>query len=105
MSEARNAEVDAISNLQNRIEATLRKLNYGGDADSIGNIVHHLAEVAVMGQKLAEKSLPAFLELSATDREALADLIVDMRYELVEMKEAIEDMEPELLLLMNFLNK
>lgn len=104
MSPIGNPEVEEISKLQNRIAERLDSLGYADDPDSMGNVIHHLAEVAVMGKKLAQQSLPAFLQLSPNEKEALAELIVDMQYELVEMKEAIEDMEPALVRLMNFLN-
>jgi hypothetical protein len=74
-----------------------------GDDDAMGNIMHHLAEVSVWGKKLSQESLPSLLTLPIQEREKLADLIVDMNYELAEMKEAIEDMEPDFIQLMNML--
>jgi hypothetical protein len=43
------------------------------------------------------------LTLPPQKKAELADLVVDMNYELTEMKEAIEDMEPDFIKLMNFL--
>jgi hypothetical protein len=47
--------------------------------------------------------VPAFLTLPLERKEELGELVVDINCELTEMKEAIEDMEPALTKLMNFL--
>jgi hypothetical protein len=74
-----------------------------GDDDAMGNITHHLAELSLWGKKLSQEALPAFLTLPPQNKTELADLIVDMNYELTEMREAIEDMEPDFIKLMNLL--
>jgi len=97
------SEVQQILELQKQIEQRLIQLGFVGDDDAMGNIIHHLAELSVWGKKLSQEALPAFLTLSLQKKAELADLIVDMNSELTEMKEAIEDMEPAFIELMNLL--
>jgi hypothetical protein len=105
MNQEQETEVQEILKVSAQIEERLTKLGFANEDDAIGNIAHHLAEVVVMAKKLADQSLPTFLKLPSSEKETLAELIVDLQYELVEMKEAIEDMEPALIKLMNFLNR
>jgi len=76
-----------------------------GDDDVMGNIEHHLAELSFWGEKLSHESLPTFLTLPLQKKKELGELVVDMNYELNEMRGAIEDMEPALVRLMNFLTR
>ena len=103
MANTPNEEVDEIRRLQNRIDQRLDDLQFF-DQEAGGAIIHHLAEVAVLGRKLAETSLQQFLSIPAQEREKLGELIVDIQTDLDEMKEAISDMEASLLKLVNFLN-
>jgi hypothetical protein len=103
MDDIDNQEVQEIVELQNRIGQRLEELRYKDD-DSAGNIIHHLAEVAVMGKNLAQRSLPTFLALPMDEQEKLADLIVRLQYDLTEPNEAIADMESDLNRPVNFLN-
>lgn len=98
-----NEEVQEILSLQEHIGRRLDELKFV-NLEAKGEIIHHLAEVAVLGRKLAERSLQQFLSLPAEDGEKLADLAVDIQTDLDEMKEAISDMETSLLKLVNFLN-
>lgn len=96
-------EARLISDLQDRISSKLVDLGYA-DYESAGDIIHHLAEVAVLGDKLFRVTVPRFLALSKERTAELADISVDLQHNLWEMKEAIADMEPHLLKLVNFLN-
>jgi hypothetical protein len=96
-------DVQQILQLQEQIRQRLIQLGFVGDDDAMGNIMHHLAELSVWGEKLSQKDLRAFLIIPIQKREELADLIVNMNYELTEMKEAIEDMGPALVKLMNYM--
>lgn len=103
MNKENELEVQQILELQQQIEQRLIQLGFVGDDDAMGNIIHHLAELSIWGKKLSQESLPALLTLPLQEKEKLADLIVDMNYELTEMKEAIEDMEPAFIRLLNML--
>jgi len=96
-------EVKQILNLQEQIKEKLIQLGFVGDDDSMGSVIHHLAELSVWGKKLAHRTVPSFLSLPLEKKEDIGCVIVDLNYELTEMKEAIEDLEPALIKLMNFL--
>jgi len=96
-------EVKEILNLQERIGRRLHELRFV-DGEAEGEIIHHLAEIAVLGQKIATRSLPQFLSLTADQEDKLGDLAVDIQTDLGEIKEAISDMEASLVKLVNFLN-
>ena len=97
------AEVREIVRLSKQIQERLIELGFVQDDDSIGNISHHLAELALWGKKLSQEALPAFLSLPLQDKDKLGDLVVDWNHDVFEMKQAMEDMEPALVKLMNFL--
>ena len=103
MTNANGEEGNLILDLQGRIASKLDDLGYADD-ESAGDIMHHLAEVAVLGNKLFGASLPKFLALSKDRASELADVAVDLQHDLWEMKEAITEMEPHLIKLVNFLN-
>jgi hypothetical protein len=96
-------EVEDIQKLQQHIGRRLTELQFL-DQEARGEIVHHLAEVAVLGRKVAEISLKQFLSLPVREGEKLAELVVDIQTDLDEVREAISDMEASLLKLVNFLN-
>jgi len=103
MTNNSNEEVRDILALQERIGRKLDELQFV-DQEAQGEIIHHLAEVAVLGRKLADNSLKQFLSLPPDQKEKLADLVVDIQTDLDEIKEAISDLEASLLKLVNFLN-
>jgi uncharacterized protein (DUF885 family) len=96
-------EMEQIRELQNQIAKNLHQLGFRGEEDDIGNLAHHLAELSVFGKKLSADVLPSLLTQPAKGEQELGDMVVDLNYELIEMKQAIEDMEPALIRLMNFL--
>jgi len=102
-NEVKLDEVKLIADLQECIARKLNDLGYV-DGESAGDIIHHLAEVAVLGNKLFKITVPRFLALPAGRSAELADVAVDLQTDLEEMKDAISEMEPHLLRLVNFLN-
>jgi len=96
-------EVAQILELQSKLKMRLDELGFVDDADSIGNIIHNLAETAVFGNKLSAEILPAFLNLSTAKRQELGELVVDLQNDLCEIRDSLEQMEPALIKLMNFL--
>ena len=105
MDTGEDAEAKQILRLQAQIAERLDRLGFVGDADTRGNIIHHLAESVVIGNKLVQTFLPTFLSLPLEQRKQLGEIVVDMQCELTELKEALSDMEPALLTLMNFLTR
>jgi hypothetical protein len=97
---AEDSEVQQILVLQQQIALRLHQVGFIGEHDEVGNLAHHLAELSVWGKNLSGEVLPSLL---TRDKRELGNLVVDLNYELIEMKQAIEDMEPALISLMNFL--
>ena len=92
-----------IMELQSRLRIRLAELGFGGVASK--NLVHHLAEVAALAHDLAGESLPLFLELSTAHKDALANVVAHLKYDLDEIKDGIQDMEPDLTELLKFLQQ
>jgi hypothetical protein len=105
MTTDERSEVEQILKLQSQIEERLNKLGFLDDLEARSNIIHHLAEAAVIGKKLEAEILPAFLNCPLDDRERIGESAVDMQCELAELREALEDMEPALIRMMNFLTR
>jgi len=104
MNTEQDSEVRQVLKLSTQIKERLTELGFVDD-DAMGNIIHHLAELSVWGKKLSQEVLPAFLTLPLKRKQELGELVVDTNYELIEMKQAIEDMEPALIKLMNFMTQ
>ena len=96
MTTNRQTDIAQILELQSQIEKRLQVLGFEGDADASGNIIHHLAEAAVFGRRLSSEILPSLLNLPLDEKQQIEELVVDLNYELSELRESLEDMEPAL---------
>lgn len=105
MTTDQQSEVAQILALQSQIAERLTELGFTQDSEANGNITHHLAEATVFGRRLAVEILPALLNLPLDKKEEISELVVDLQYELSELRESLEDMEPALVKLMNFLTE
>jgi hypothetical protein len=103
MNAGEKSEVQQILKLQTQIADRLNNIGFKANADTEGNIIHHLAEFAVMGQRLTQEDIPALLSLPPDQKERLGDLAVSIHSDLLELKEALIHMEPAFIELMNFL--
>ncbi len=92
---------ERILELQNRLRIRLAELGFGGV--QAGNVIHHLAEIAALSEDLAGESVPLFLELSPTHQAALASVAAQLKRDLDELRDAIQDMEPDFTELLKFL--
>lgn len=96
-------ETAAIVELQERVRTRLLELGFAAD-HSAANLAHHLAEISVLSRNFSEHTLPLFLSLSSEHRESLARLIISVKCDLDQLRDALTDVEPDLLELMSFLN-
>lgn len=92
---------ERIMHLQSRLRIRLAELGFTGLPAS--NVVHHLAEAAALAGDLSQSAVPLFLELSPTHRDALLGVVVQLKLDLEELKDAIQDLEPGILELLEFL--
>jgi hypothetical protein len=94
---------ERMMELQNRLRIRLAELGFSGVQAS--NIVHHLAGIAALAEDLAGRTVPLFLELSPAHQEALANVIAHLKRDLDELRDGIQDMEPDFTELLKFLQQ
>jgi len=94
---------ERIMHLQSRLRIRLAELGFAGLPAS--TVVHHLAEVAALAGDLSEGAVPLFLDLSPTHRDALLSVVAQLKLDLDELKDAIQDLEPGILELLEFLQQ
>ncbi len=94
---------ERIMELQNRLRIRFAELGFGGVQAS--NVVHHLAEIAAIARDVSSESVPLFLDLSPAHKEALAAVVAQLKAELDEMRDAIQDLEPDFTELLKFLQQ
>ncbi len=89
--------------LQKRL--TIRLAELGFEGPSARNIVHRLAEIAVLAGDVREECVPLFLELSPEHRDALVSVVAHIKLDLDEIRDGITDLEADLSHLLEFLQK
>jgi hypothetical protein len=98
-----DAVTERIMALQNQLRVRMAELGFQGVAAS--SVVHHLAEVTVLARDLADESVPLLVELSHDHREALARVVAQIKLDLDEIRDGIQDMEPDITELLKFLQQ
>jgi hypothetical protein len=89
-----------VSQLQESLNARLKTIGFLRDGED-DNISHHLAEVSITCSKISGQLVP---ELLNAEEAELGNICVDLFEDLREVKESIESLEHDLLMLMNHLN-
>jgi hypothetical protein len=92
---------ERILHLQSQLRIRLAELGFAGLPAA--TVVHHLAEVAALAGDLSDGTVPLFLELSPAHCDALLRVVTHLKWDLDELKDAIQDLEPGLLELLDFL--
>jgi hypothetical protein len=98
-----NSETEAIVALQGRLRQRLLELGMA-EGLPLENLSRHLSHVSVLGRNFAEHTLPLFLSISPEHHDSLASLSVSLKCDLEELRDALTDVEPDLLTLMQLLN-
>src|SRR5205807_356021 len=96
-------EVKQIAGLQERIARKLSDLRYA-DGESEGRLFTIWPKSRCSAISSSRSLFRRFLALSLEHSSELADVTVDLQTDLEEMKDAIAEMAPHLLRLVNFLN-
>ncbi len=96
-------ETASILQLQTRLDARLHELGFGGNRGA--SVARHLAEISVLSRNFFDHTLPLFLSMSSEHRQSLAQLIVSIKCDLEELRDALTDLDPDLHELMQHLNK
>ncbi len=99
-----DSETSSIIDLQSRLRQRLLDLGMH-EGLPLENLSRHLAHISVLGRNFAEHTLPLFLSLAPEHNESLASLSVSLKCDLDEIRDALTDVEPDLLALMQLLNQ
>ncbi len=99
-----DSNTEAILALQNRLRIRLAELGLS-DSPTTRNLQRHLAEIAVLGDQFAQHTLPLFLSMSPEHTESIARLAMAMKCDLDELRDALTDVEADLIELTQFLNR
>jgi hypothetical protein len=97
-----DAETAAIVSLQSQLRQRLIDLGLppGSPLESLSR---QLAHISVLGRNFAEHTLPLFLTIAPEHNDSLARLSVSLKCDLDELRDALTDVEPDLVTLMQLL--
>ena len=97
-----DAETAAIVSLQSQLRQRLIDLGLPlGSA--LENLSRQLAHISVLGRNFAEHTLPLFLAIAPEHDDSLARLSVALKCDLDELRDALTDVEPDLVALVQLL--
>jgi hypothetical protein len=98
------SQTEAILLLQNQLRIRLAELGFQ-DSQAAGSLQRHLAEIAVLGNDFAQYTLPLFLSMSLENSESIAQLAATIKCDLDELRDALSDVQTDMIELMQFLNR
>jgi hypothetical protein len=98
------SNTEAILVLQNRLRIRLAELGLQ-DSATARNLERHLAEISVLANGFAQHTLPLFLSMSLENGEAIGRLAAAIKCDLDELRDALTDVQSDLIELMQFLNR
>ena len=88
-------ETEHVVALQTALTAKFTELGFPTGRD-LGNLVHHLSEIAALGRTFSQESLPLLLSLSTDHRDAFTTLIAQIKHDLESIRDNITDADPVL---------
>jgi hypothetical protein len=88
-------ETEHVVALQTGLTAKFTELGFPSGTE-LGNLVHHLAEIAALGNTFAQESLPLLLSLSTEHRASFTTVIAQIKHDLESIRDNINDVEPGL---------
>ena len=97
------SQTEAILLLQNQLRIRLAELGFQ-DSQAAGSLQRHLAEIAILGNDFAQYTLPLFLSMSLENSESIAQLAATIKCDLDELRDALSDVQTDMIELMQFLN-
>jgi hypothetical protein len=93
-------ETKEIIELQAQLGDRLKHIG-GLEASSRDSLARQLAHVAVLSRAFSDKVVPLFLSMDLRHQELLRKLIVSMKQDMDELRDAIQDLEPDFSELIN----
>jgi hypothetical protein len=88
-------ETEHVVALQTGLTAKFTELGFPAGSE-LGDLVHHLSEIAALGNTFSQESLPLLLSLSAEHRESFTTLIAQIKHDLESIRDNINDADASL---------
>ncbi len=85
-------ETQHVVALQTGLTAKFTELGFPAGPD-LGDLVHHLSEIAALGNTFAQESLPLLLSLSTEHRASFTTLVAQIKHDLESIRDNINDVE------------
>ena len=85
-------ETEHVVALQTGLTAKFTELGFPAGPD-LGDLVHHLSEIAALGNTFSQESLPLLLSLSADHRESFTTLVAQIKHDLESIRDSINDVD------------
>lgn len=95
-------ETQHVVALQTALNAKFGELGFPVGPD-LGDLVHHLSEIAALGNTFSQESLPLLLSLSADHRASFTTLIAQIKHDLESIRDNINDVDATLAELLDHL--
>jgi hypothetical protein len=88
-------ETQQVVELQTSLAAKFTELGVPA-GPGLGDLVHHLSEIAALGNTFSQESLPLLLSLSVEHRASFATLIAQIKHDLDSIRDNINDADAPL---------
>jgi hypothetical protein len=88
-------ETEHVVALQTGLSAKFTELGFP-TGPALGDLVHHLSEIAALGNTFSQESLPLLLSLSSDHRASFATLIAQIKHDLESIRDNINDVDADL---------
>lgn len=88
-------ETQHVVALQTGLSAKFAELGFPS-GPALGDLVHHLSEIAALGNTFSQESLPLLLSLSAQHRGSFTTLVAQIKHDLDSIRDSINDADAPL---------
>jgi hypothetical protein len=85
-------ETRQVVQLQTDLTAKFTELGFP-PGHALGDLVHHLSEIAALGNTFSQESLPLLLSLSVEHQASFTTLIAQIKHDLESMRDNINDVD------------
>jgi hypothetical protein len=95
-------ETQQVVELQTGLAAKFTELGFP-TGSALGDLVHHLSEIAALANTFSRESLPLLLSLSVEHRASFATLVAQIKHDLESIRDNINDVDADLAELLDYL--
>lgn len=83
-------ETEDVIAIQTALTGKLAALGFPA-GPALGDLAHHLSEIAALGKTFSQESLPLLLSMSPEHRASFATLVAQIKYDLESIRDSIND--------------